>query len=135
MSQRNSCATIKDLKGINRMIDRIRAKPCKVMFGKIGCKEDLVMYGLSDASYNMDDKSLSGILVLLGNKATNVAVPIYWKSKMMVKVCHSAKAAETQSVIKIMDDIQFFAIQVEQLLYGIYDAKIPIKNFTDSKPL
>jgi hypothetical protein len=83
----------------------------------------------------MDERSISGILVMLGNKTNDVAVPLYWKSKMVVWVCHSAKASEPQGVIKIMDDIQFFAIQVEQLLYGSYGPRILIKLFTDSKPL
>jgi hypothetical protein len=93
------------------------------------------MYAMSDASYKMDERSVSGILILLGNKTTNVGILIYWKSKTVVHVCHSAKAAETQSIIKIMDDTQFFAIQLEQLLFGVYSLKIPIKIFTDSKPV
>jgi hypothetical protein len=52
------------------------------MFGK----EDLVLYGLFDASYKMDDQSISGILIMLGNKTNEKAVLLYWKSKTIVQV-------------------------------------------------
>ena len=36
---------------------------------------------------------------------------------------------------KLLDDTQFFAIQLEQLLFGKYVARIPVHLFTDSRPL
>jgi hypothetical protein len=135
MSKRNSCATIKDLKKINAVIDRIRAKPCKVVFSRIGDRKNLVFYGLSDASYKMDDQSVNWILPLLGNNTDEKAVPIFWKSKTIKNVCHLAKAAETRSVMMMMDNVQFFALQVEQLLFGTYKQRILIRMFTDSKTL
>ena len=38
-------------------------------------------------------------------------------------------------MVSILDNVQFFAGQLEQLLYGKSDRKMPIKLFTDSKPL
>ena len=62
-------------------------------------------------------------------------VPIAWKSKTIKKICHSAKAAETRSMVAILDESQFYAGQIEQLLYGRKEKKVPIKLYTDSKPL
>jgi hypothetical protein len=45
------------------------------------------------------------------------------------------KATKTRSGVKTLDDVQFFARQLEQLLFGQYSGRIPIKNFTDSKSL
>jgi hypothetical protein len=135
MSKKNHSATIRDLKKINKVVERIRSKPSTVLFTKIGKKEDLLVSGLSDGSFKMDEKSVGGILVLLGNVKNDKTVPIYWKSKTIHTVCHSVKVAETCSMVKLMDDVQFFMMQIEQLLFGFYDKRIPIKIFTDSKPL
>jgi hypothetical protein len=135
MSKKNHKVTIKDLKRVNKVIDRIRSKPSEVVFSKLGQKDDLVVYGLADGSYKLDDKSVGGDLVMLGNIKDARAVPIYWKSKTIKTVCHSAKAAETRAMNRLMDDIQFFALQLEQLLFGSIQRKIPIRIFMDSKPL
>ena len=135
MSKKNSNATIKDLKKVNKVIDKIRAKPNKVEFVKIGNREFLSMSGITDATHRMDDKSISGSLVLLGSTEQLTVVPLFWKSKTIQKVCHSAKAAETRSMLKLMEDCQFFAQQIEQLLFGSYRKKIPVNLFSDSKPL
>ena len=135
MSRNNSKATIKDLKKVNKVIDKIRAKPNKVEFVRIGERESLSISGITDASHKMDDKSISGNLVLLGSKENLTVVPLFWKSKTIQKVCHSAKGAETRSMMKLMEDSQFFAQQVEQLLFGRYMKKIPLNLFSDSKPL
>jgi hypothetical protein len=135
MSKKNLCATIWDLKKINCVVKRIRAKPNKGLFTKVGSKEDLMVFSMSDASFKMDDQSISGILVLLGNRKNDRAVPVFWKSKMIIKVCHLVKAAEMWSMIKVVDNIQFFTIQLEQLLFRSYQKRIPIKLYTDSKPL
>ena len=62
-------------------------------------------------------------------------VPIYCKAKSILKVCHSAKAAETRNLVTCKDDSLFFASQVSQLLYGNLCVKIPVAIFTDSIPL
>ena len=38
-------------------------------------------------------------------------------------------------MVAILDDSQFYADQIEQLLYGKREKKLPIKLYTDSKPL
>jgi hypothetical protein len=106
------------------------------MFRKVGDKHDLVVYGLADGSYKLGDSSIGGDLVVLGHRSSLVGVPIYWKSKTLKTVCTSAKAAETCSMSRLLDDVQFFQIQLHQLLFNKDVSKqIPIKIFSDSKPL
>ena len=38
-------------------------------------------------------------------------------------------------MVAILDDSQFYAGQIEQLLYGKRKKRLPIKLYTDSKPL
>ena len=61
------------------------------------------------------------------------ASPIYWKSKQIDRVCHSSKDAETLSMTLMVDDATFAARQLELLLYGDYQKRIPVKLFTDSE--
>ena len=135
MSKKNSSATIGDLKNINRVVEKIKSQPSRVEFTKIGRKEDLMIHGLTDASYKSDSKSISGQIIMLGNIKNKKTVPIYWKSRVIIKVCHSAKAAETRSMTALLDNIQFFAGQLEIILFGGRPVKFPIKVYTDSKPL
>ena len=120
---------------MNHVIHRVHNKSSTVKFTQVGSNKELVVYGITDASFKTDEKSIGGVIILLGNKINNCVNPIFWKSKTIQKVCHSAKAAETRSMIKLLDDSQFFCTQLEQLLYGDYKKRIPIKLFTDSKPL
>ena len=139
MSMKNNDAKIRDLKRVNHVVKRIRSKPNKVVFSKVGKKDDLVVFGMGDASYRIDDKSIGGNLILLGSRCTNDAVPIFWKSKTIRKVCHSAKAAETRNLSKLVDDTVFFAMQLRQLLFGDTSrdsaATLPVRLLTDSRPL
>ena len=135
---KNNEAKIRDLKQINHVVNRIRSKSNQVVFSKVGDKNDLVVFGLGDASYRCDAKSIGGNLILLGSKSTYNAVPIFWKSKTITKVCHSAKAAETRNLSKLVDDSVFLATQMGQLIFGksiAESVKLPVRLFTDSKPL
>ena len=135
MSIKGKDATLKDLKRINHVVDWIRDKESKLVFSCIGPCEELRVVGIGDASYHMDRKSIGGSLVLLGNIRNNAAVPLYWKSKTIQKVCHSAKASETRNLVICKDDTLFFAGQIAQLMYGDSSKRLPIKIFTDSVPL
>jgi hypothetical protein len=136
MAHQNHSAKIKDLKRINKVLERIHAKPSEVMFRRVGKKEDLMVYGLADGSFKLDDRSVGGDLVILGNKSTLAGVPVYWKLKTIKTICHSAKAVETRSMTRLLDDTQFFTLQLRQLLFGNDEMKsVPIKIFSNSKPL
>ena len=69
-----------------------------------------------------DDNSVGGDLLMLGNKKTDAASPIYWKSGVILKVCTSPKAADTRVVMRLVDDWTSLARQVSQLL------NIPVKT-------
>ena len=72
---------------------------------------------------------------MLGNKSTNHASPLYWKSKQIQKVCHSAKEAETRNVMTLVDTSVYLAEQLATLIFGDVNYKIPLRIYTDSKPL
>ena len=55
-------------------------------------------------------------MIMLGNKKTENASPIYWKSGVIRKVCKSPKVAETRSLMRLVDDGTSLARQVSQLL-------------------
>ena len=118
MSKKNQEATILDLRDINRVIKHVHIKESKIKYIHIGNREDLVIIGLGDASYKQDDKAIGGVILLLANSLFTKASPIYWKSKQIVRVCHSSKDAETLNLIKMVDDAILTSRQLELLLYG-----------------
>ena len=72
---------------------------------------------------------------MLGNKNSDRASPLYWKSKQIQKVCHSAKEAETRNVMTLVDTSVYLAEQLATLLFGDVRYKLPLRVYTDSKPL
>ena len=66
-------------------------------------KVDLVVQSVGDASYKCDDRSTGGGLMMLGNRKMGNVSPICWKSGKMSKVCHSARDAETRSIVVNVD--------------------------------
>ena len=59
------------------MIKKVREKESRVMFTKIGKKNELSVMGVSDVSYHHDDRSMAGDMIILGNKKTEKFAPIY----------------------------------------------------------
>merc|ERR1711867_111586 len=98
-------AVMNDLREVIRVLKKVREKECKVVFTKIGEKEELCVMGVSDASYHHDDRSVAGEMIMLGNKRTGRAAPIYWRSGVIRKVCISPKAAEARSLLRLMNDV------------------------------
>ena len=96
MAKKQKKAVIKDLTEVNRILKEVREKESKVVFTKIGKKEELCIMGVSDASYQSDAISVAGKMIMLGNKQTGRAAPLYWRSGVIRKVCVSPKAAETR---------------------------------------
>ena len=126
MSKKNANAMIKDLKKINKVLSRVKDKPCKVKFTKVTKIDDLMLLGVTDASHTNDGLSTGGTIIMLGNTKDETVVPISWRLKTIKRVCHSAKAAETRSMVAILDNSQFYAGQIEQLVFGKRDKKLPI---------
>ena len=127
-------ATLGDLRKINKVIQKIKGRTSKIFFSKVGDPEELKIFGISDASYKSDDKAIGGELILLGNKFSKKASPLYWKSKSIRQACHSAKDAETRILVKLVDTSRFMTDQLEELLFGKKKNILPIKLFTDSIP-
>ena len=135
MAKKCSDTTLSDLKKINHILKKVREKPCKVVYKSIvEDLEDLEIVGIGDASYKWDDKSVGGNVILLSNKKTDDKLPLYWKSKQIVRTVHASKDAETLNIAKLVDDSVSMARQFEILLYGKYQKKIPVKLYTDSEP-
>ena len=98
-------------------------------------KENLVLHVVGDSSYRNDGPSIGGKLIMLGSQRSDRVNPILWKSKQIVNVCHSAKDAETRNIMNIVEDGLYMAQQLSMLLFGSKELRIPVKVYTDSKPL
>ena len=109
---------------MNQLVKKVKMRQSKVKFSKVGRKEDLVIHAVGDASYRSDGPSVGGNLIMLGNKETNNVIPLYWKSKQIMKVCHSAKEAETRNVMKIVDTSVYLKQQLALLLFGDINHRI-----------
>ena len=77
---------------------------------------NLVIVGIGDASYKMDNKAISEVLIFLANSSLTCALPIYWKSKQIEQVCHSSKDVDMLNLLKMVDDAVLAAKQLELLL-------------------
>ena len=104
MSKKNSSTQIKDLRDITRVISKVKEHSSKVKFSKIAPKENLIVIGIGDASFKSDDKAIGGVLLFLANEEMTRAIPIYWKSKTIARVCYSSKDAETINISKMLDN-------------------------------
>ena len=65
----------------------MKDRSSKMIFSKIGPKEDLIIVGIGDTSFKTDDKAIGGVLLFLCNSSMTKAAPIYWKSKTISRVC------------------------------------------------
>ena len=54
-----------------------REKESRVLFTKIGERDELCVMGVSDASYHHDDRSVAGEMIMLGNERAERAAPVY----------------------------------------------------------
>ena len=131
LAKRQKKATIKDLRDVNRVLKKVKGKESKVLFTRIGEKDELCVIGVSDASYHYDDRSVAGEIIMLGSKKTENAAPLYWRSGVIRKVCISPKAAETRSLLRLMNGCIHMAKQLSQLL----NARIRTRLFTVLRPL
>ena len=131
LAKKQKAAVLKDLRSVNRILQKVREKKSKIVFRKIAEKDSLCVIGISDASYHQDENAVSGEMILLGNKKTVAASPLYWKSGVIRKVCMSLKAAEMRSLMRLVDDSLCLARQLSAMM----NTRIETKIFTDSRPL
>ena len=103
MSRKNNCATIADLRNISRVLKKAKERPSRLRYSNIADKDDLILIGIGDASFKVDEKAVDGVILLLSNTAMPRAVPIFWKSKSIARVCYSSKDTETINMSKMME--------------------------------
>merc|ERR1712177_167654 len=51
LAKKNNNAVISDLRNVNRIVEKIKTEKNKIVYGKIGDREDLQVVGIVDASY------------------------------------------------------------------------------------
>ena len=95
----------------------------------------MLLVGIVDSSYKMDEKLVEGMLIVLLNEDLSKASPVFWKAKQIERVCHSSKDAETLAMSKMIDEVTYTCRQIETILYGDYKQRIPVRVYTDSEPL
>ena len=76
MSKRNNSSTIADLRNVSRVLKKAKERPSILRFSGIGEKEDLIVLGIGDTSFKVDEKAIGGVILLLYNSVMTCAVPI-----------------------------------------------------------
>ena len=111
-------ATMKTLKNINYIVDKISDQDNRIVYRYVGPKEDLCVELMSDASYYNAKPSVSGVIVLLASKTSNRVSPLHWKSKMIKRVCQSSKDAETRACENGFYHSVMVSQMLEKMLFG-----------------
>merc|ERR1712115_311225 len=91
LAKKNNIAVISDLRNINRIVEKVKKEENKIIYRKIGDRENLQVVGIVDASYKPDNKSIGGMIIVLTNENMTIASPLMWKAKQIDRVCHSSK--------------------------------------------
>merc|ERR1711955_49796 len=134
LAKKNNCATISNLRNVNRLVDKVKNEENKVIYGKIGERETLQVVEIVNASFKNDDKSIGGMMIVLANENLTKASPLMWKAKQIDRVCHSSKDVETLAMTKMIDELVYMSRHVEILLYGDYRKRMNVRILTDSEP-
>ena len=134
LARRNNKATLADLWNVNRLVEKVKDEENKVIYGKLGEREELQVVGIVDASFKPDEKAVGGMIIVLANKDMTKASPLMWKAKQIDRVCLSSKDAETVAMSKIIDELVYMSKHVEILLYGDYQRRMNVRIITDSEP-
>ena len=136
-------ATLKDLKDAKRLVEKAKAEPVTLRFGRLGPKENLRIRLYTDASFNnQSDKlrSTEGRILLLENKKIPGKVSAFsWKTKKIVRICRSVKGAEARALENGVDEAVHFSRMVSEIYDGRVDLKYPnqieVVALTDNKGL
>merc|ERR1712098_242603 len=79
LAKKNNSATIADMRNVYKIVGKIKKKENKVVYGRVGDKENMQVIGMVDASYKSDEKSIGGMLIVVTNENMTRASPIMWK--------------------------------------------------------
>jgi hypothetical protein len=120
------------------LIDVARKHPLEIKYGKIGSLGQLSLEVYADASFagvEKGIKSTEGFIIFLRGSDSRCS-PIAWRSRVISRVCRSAKSAETVALEDALDMAIGIGRQVVQIQTGqVQDSPIPIIGYTDSKSL
>ena len=72
---------------------------------------------------------------MLGSTRNNNVSPLTWKSKSIVNPTKSVKDAETRSFSLNAENGTHFSKMIERLHFGDVKGRLPVRCFTDNKPL
>ena len=135
LQKRVNNSTISDIRYVNKLVDKSKNRKNKIHFVKVGKPEDLVVFGLGDASYTAGqgkNSAIKGKFILIGTKHTNKVSSLFWKTKTIKQVCKSPKDSETINACMLCDKTRHLANQMSDLLFGKNGRRIPAMVFTDS---
>lgn len=99
--------------------------------GRVADKGRVCLIRVSDASCHQEEMSVTGEIIIIGNKENRRVSLIYWKSGVIRRVCTLPKASEMRGVMKVVDN----AVKAAQQLGKLLNTKVMLKVFTDSTPL
>lgn len=136
MSYNNKSAKIKHIKEMNKIIKKAKSKPSSITFKHVDSFNNLKILAYTDASYlSIEDKtkSVAGKLLFLSNKEETRVCPLDWKSKTIIRVCHSAKDAETRAMDLVAHDAVFIAKAIYQIFTGERNGQLEVTLKTDSQ--
>ena len=135
----NKEATVRNIKMINKIVDKAKKTKGTVKYSRIGDFSDLKILAISDGGLNRREdrtQSVMGKTIFLSNKNETKVAPILWKSKTIQTVCKSAKTAETRALDKTLEDAIYLARCVHEIYTGERGEKqIPVDAVTDSQSL
>ena len=113
LSGHNKDARVKDIKSMNKLIERAKKTSGKIRFSKVTEDiHDAKILAISDASHLRRDEKTKGVMgrfIFLSDKEEKNVCPISWKSKTIATVCKSAKSAETRSADKCIEEAVYVA--------------------------
>ena len=64
LAKKQKQAVLKDLRNVNRILQKVREKESKVVFKRIRDKKDLCVIWISVALYHQDENAVSGEIIL-----------------------------------------------------------------------
>ena len=128
-------STVKDIKYANKQIERAKQRRNKIRYVCVGQLEDLVVYGIGDASFTAGQgkqSAIGGQWVVLGTKNSTKVSNLLWKSRTIRQVCKAPKDSETINACLVCDKARHLANQLSDLLFGKEGKRITVIIFTDS---
>lgn len=134
MSTRFLSGKVEDLIQASKAIRRVKSRNSFLLFKNLGQIDGWIIEVYTDTSHrNLNEgvNSTGAVMVLLRNDE-NVAVPIFWCTNKIKRVCGSTLEAETLALVEGMGHAVYVGEVIRELC-GLRDDSIPIKAFVDNK--